>query len=155
MGVFHDMVELVNRTSQPLQIMFDGQRTTLEPNYTKDGQFLPDVHNMVPRQVVPYALNQTVIMGSEDVKSPSTFRSKVGVIDRRAEKDPKFRKKSWHDISFFDTRQETEITRVPAEQILEEFAEPGAKIRAGGRKHRPSDAAIDAATAPFDFPGKS
>lgn len=147
MGVFFEQIEVVNRTSEPLQIMYDGQRVVLEPNYTADGKRIEGVHNMVPKQVVPYALNQTVILGSENVKNPTNFRSKIGVIDR---KDKKAR--SWHDCSFFDLKEETEITRVTQQDILDEYAEPGAKVvTRGKRRHRSEDMAIDMPTTPFDL----
>ncbi len=151
MGVFQDMVEVVNRTSEPIDIMFDGQRHTLLPNYTADGQPIEGVRNPIPRQVVPYALNQTVILGSEAFTNPGSFKSKIGIIDYK-NKGPKAKKHSWYDCSFFDIREETEITRVPVEQILDENHAGGnvKVIRRGKKQHSNMEAALDAPTTPFD-----
>lgn len=148
MGVFHDMVEVVNRTSERLEIMFDGQREFLAPNYTPDGKLIEGVHNMVPRQVIPFALNQTCIPGSEDALDVTSFRSFIGVIDKKERKP-----KSWHDISFIDKRSITEVTRVSEEAINEELiADPTYKTQRGGGRHRVSAAREGLrATAPFDL----
>jgi hypothetical protein len=53
MGIFHETIELVNRTSQPLEVIYDGQRTILEPNYTDEGKRQADVHNVLPKIVIP------------------------------------------------------------------------------------------------------
>ena len=82
MGIFYQQVELVNRTSKQLEIMYDGQRLYLLPNYTAAGERIPGVVNMVPKQVVPNALNQTVVMGSEKAKDPGNFESKLGLAPK-------------------------------------------------------------------------
>jgi hypothetical protein len=148
MGVFHEMVEVVNRTSEQLAIMYDGQRHYLEPNYDAEGNRLPDVHNMVPKRVVPFALNQTVIMGSESFRNPGDFRSKIGIIDKKDKK-----RKSWHDCSFLE-EAETEITRVSQEEIMEESVnDPTAKIVVKGKDARrlAQDAQMGSVPTPFDI----
>lgn len=148
MGVFHTMIELVNRTTEPLAIMYDGQRTILEPNYDAEGNRIPEVHNTVPDVVAAYALNQTVLMGSEDFRNPGSFKSKVGIVPKKGQK-----LKSWHDCSFI-AEPETEITRVSREQILEESVlDPRASIVVGGKKRQnASDAAMGSdVPAPFDL----
>lgn len=152
MGVFHDMIELVNRTSEPIDIMYDGQRHTLDPNYDEIGDPIAGVHNMVPRQVLPYALNQSVIMGSESFVNPGSFRSRIGVIDNNKKVGPKAKKYSWHDCSFIESVPD-EVTRVSQESLLEEIADPKATLaRRGKKQHAVEDAMFDAnVPTPFDL----
>lgn len=143
MGIFHETIELVNRTSQPLEVIYDGQRTILEPNYDKDGKRLPDVHNVLPKIVIPYALNQNVVMGSEDAIDPSAFQSLVGVVfDKKKDK----RAHSWNDCSYME--QTEALTRTPLEDVLED---PNMKIQVRGKKvPRTIDAQLPGVPTPFD-----
>ena len=70
MGIFHDLVTLVNRTPVNLTVTFDGQEKTLVPG-----------DNAVPEIVVPFAKNQNPIMGSQEPNNPhiSGARYLVGV----------------------------------------------------------------------------
>jgi hypothetical protein len=146
MGVFHDMVEVVNRTSKPLTVLFDGQRETLEPNYDDKGKRIADVHNMIPRHVVPYALNQNVLLGSESFTNPSDFRSLVGVVDKKAT-----RKHSWHDCSYLE--QSDELTRVPMAAIMDEDPTiTGFKVK-GKKQHASDDLGANMPTV-FDLQSK-
>jgi hypothetical protein len=148
MGIFHEMVEVVNRTSEQLEVIFDGQRTYLAPNYDAAGEPVENVRNMLPRQVVPYALNQNVIMGSEEAMDPSKFESYVGVIERK----PGQKKHSWHNCAFVSRNTNPEVTRVSEEQINEELiGDARFKTARGGRKHKATDAALGVSTAPFDL----
>lgn len=126
MGIFHEQIEIVNRTSKPLTVRFDGQDITVPPNYDADGKRLPEVRTFVPRQIIPYALNQNVLMGTEKPESPSHFDSLVGFIE------PKERKTKWyHDISHVE--QSDELTRVPLREFLED--DPQVKdIKVRGRR---------------------
>lgn len=129
MGVFQELVEVVNRTSKPLAIMFDGQRKVLEPNYDAAGKRIERVRNMVPSQVLPYALNQTIIMGSEDIRNPGNFQSLVGV--------PSEKKRSWRDCSYHE--QSDELTRVPMAAVIEDDPTiKGYKVR-GKKQHSTFD----------------
>jgi hypothetical protein len=152
MGIFYEQVEVVNRTATPKMVTFDGQRIYLDPNYDEVGDRIEGVVNMIPVQCVPYALNQNVIMGSEEVLDPSAFQSMVGVVFKGKE-SKRSKKKSWHDCTFFDEAGVTEITRVPQEQIMEEYvADPKAQIVTRGKKIPPSqNAALGVTTAPFDL----
>jgi len=60
MGIFQDLVEIVNRCPWNLTIRFDGQEMTLVPG-----------KNFVPSQTIPYALNQNPLMGSQDPDNPT------------------------------------------------------------------------------------
>jgi hypothetical protein len=143
MGIFHETVELVNRTSKPLEVIYDGQRTILEPNYDEAGVRQADVHNMLPKIVIPYALNQNVVMGSEDAVDPSHFESLVGVVYNK-KKDGK--RHSWHDCTFKE--QTDKLTRTPLENVLED---PHAEIQVRGRKvPRSVDAQLPGVPTPFD-----
>lgn len=125
MGIFHEMVTLVNRTSKPLPIRFDGQDLTLKPG-----------DNAVPRIVVPYAKSQCVLNGSEDPRNPRSFISLVGVRAAEGQKQK-------DDISPLE-QDETQLTRVNLEEYLED---PSAKIVVRG-KHKPSS--FDANPLPSD-----
>jgi len=85
MGVFHDLVTLVNRAPVPLSIRFDGQEHTLKPG-----------ENQVPNIVVPYAKNQNPIMGTHDPHNPSMSGGKylVGVKGSKDECRP-LTKEEW------------------------------------------------------------
>lgn len=140
MGIFHDTVEFVNRTSKPLTVIYDGQRTTIEPNYDAEGNRIKGVVNMLPKIVVPYALNQNVLMGSEDSVDPSDFQSLIGIVEPKEKQ-----RKSWHDCSYLE--QSEELTRTPLKDVLDD---PKAKIEVRGKLiPRAIDAAVPA-TAPFD-----
>lgn len=60
MGIFQDLVEVVNRCPWNLTIRFDGQEMTLKPG-----------KNMIPSTTVQYALNQNPLMGSQDPDNPT------------------------------------------------------------------------------------
>lgn len=152
MGIFYEQVEVVNRTATPKMVTFDGQRIVLEPNYDAFGERIEGVVNMIPSQTVPYALNQNVILGTEAVLDPSSFRSYIGVVYKGKE-TKKSAKKSWHDCSFCDETGVTEITRVAQQDILEELvADPRATLTRRGKKVPPSqNALIDTNATPFDL----
>ncbi len=144
MGIFHEQVELVNRTAGKLEIMYDGQRVYLAPNYTVDGERIPGVVNLVPKQVVPNALNQTVVMGSEKAKDPSNFESKVGLVPKpeqikaAAERGKKL--KPWNNCEFLDDRKNTEISRVSRAELMDELVlDPTAKLVVKGKIQRDED----------------
>ena len=124
MGIFYEQVEIINRTSEPLDVKFDGQAIELKPNYTPEGKFIKDVHNMVPTVVVPYARSQCVLMGSEDPLDPSLWESLVGVKGNKK-----------HDTSFRE--QSDVLSRVDLEQYLDD---PNAKIVVAGRRVRLTEA---------------
>lgn len=122
--------------------MFDGQRKTLEANYDDQGKRIKDVQNLVPRQVLPYALNQTIIMGSEDLRNPGSFKSLVGV--------PTETKKSWGDCSYCE--QSDEVTRVPANVLMEDDPSIIRIITKGRKEHNSFDAmeGMAGVTTPFE-----
>lgn len=106
MGIFHEMVTVVNRTSLPLTARFDGQEITLEPG-----------ENIVPRITVPYIRSQCVIMGSEDARDPMSYTSLVGV-------------KGKHDCSPIE-QDDTQLTRVNRAEFEEDL---GIKTKVRGKK---------------------
>ena len=149
MGVFHSLTEIINRTAEPITIRFDGQDKVIEPNYDTEGNLLTDVQNMVPEQVIPYALNQTVVMGSEAFEDPSEFQSRIG-IPLRKRPDGKLRKEhSWNNCAFLPPADENDLntlTRVPIEQVVDD---PTAKIVVRGSKKRRSSDPISKDLEPF------
>jgi len=143
MGIFHEMSEFVNRTSKPLEVIYDGQRTSLPANYTPEGVVIEDVHTMLPTIIIPYALNQNVKMGSEDAVDPSDFVSLVGIV---RPKNKKGKDHSWYDCSFCE--QTDRLTRVPLEDVLED---PNATIQVRGKAiPRAIDSGLAGVTTPFD-----
>lgn len=75
MAVFHELVELFNRTPVDLSVRFDGQEHTLEPGW-----------NTVPKIVVPFAKNQHPVMGSGDPDNPS-IRGTEYLVGQKGTKD--------------------------------------------------------------------
>jgi len=138
MGIFFDTIEVVNRTSKQLNVRFDGQDMTLEPNYDENGNELEGVHNMLPTIAVPYAKNQNILMGSEDPSEPSVFDVLVGVKAKAGEKQK-------DDISFCE--QSDEPTQVKLDELLQD---PSLKIQRAGRKVRASEARPVRGTMPFE-----
>ena len=156
MGIFHEQVQIVNRTATRKEVIFDGQRMKIEPNYDAQGNKLEGVVNTLPVTAIPYALAQNPIMGTESVVNPSSFRSYIGVVFAgREEKREKRKPKSWHDCSFVDETQVTEITRVAQAEIMEELvADVKATLHTRGKKI-PAAIALEAGgmptTTPFDL----
>ena len=147
MGVFHDMVAVVNRTDEKLMVTYDGQRMYLEPNYDAEGNRLEDVHNAIPRQCIPYALNQNVNMGTEDPLDPSRFQSLVGFPVTKKEAAAGVKIKSWNDVTFIPPNARNQsLSRVDLARFLEDD-ETVKEIKVRGRR---TD--VEAATkAPFDL----
>lgn len=128
-NVYADMVEIVNRTSKPLTVTWDGIAFTLEPNYTAAGELISDVVNMIPRVVVEYARNQNPLMGSEDSLDPSSYEPLVGVKAKRGTKQK-------DEISFLEQSQE--MTRVP----MTDYLGPNDKVIVGRGKFRIAEAHV-------------
>lgn len=124
MGVFQTMTEVINRTSKPLMVRYDGQDSEIAPNYDAEGNLLPDVHNQLPDITVPYAKAQNVLMGSEDPFDPSEFVVLVGVKAKTGQKQK-------DDISFCE--QSSELTRVKLDEYLDD---PTAKIVVAGKRNQ-------------------
>ena len=136
MGIFFQQVELVNRTSERVEIMYDGQRVYLKPNYTATGERIPGVVNLVPKQVVANALNQSVIFGTEKAKDPSSFQSKIGLVPPLSQR----KLKPWNDCSFYDDSKNTEISRVSQAELMDEIVlDPTAKLVIKGKAQRDED----------------
>ena len=138
MGIFFEQCEFINRDCIQRTITYDGQRIYLEPNYTESGELLPDVHNFAPKIVVPYALNQNVVMGSEDATDPSGFESYVvpKVKKRKKGKDTG----EWrYDFSFLPSKKNKAVTRVDLETYLDD---PSLKIAGGRGVFKPNEAVV-------------
>lgn len=133
MGIFYEQVEYINRDYVQREIRFDGQRVYVKPNYTEDGTFLSDVHNFAPKICIPYALNQNVIMGSEDAINPSAFESYVVPLTKNKKGKQRF------DISFCPSGKVKAKTRVDLETYLND---PSLKVLDGRGPFRVSEAAL-------------
>ena len=59
MGIFQDLVTVVNRAPIPITVTFDGQELTLQPG-----------ENPLPKIAIPYAKNQNPIKGTADLNNP-------------------------------------------------------------------------------------
>lgn len=126
MGIFHTLDEVINRTSKPLSVRYDGQETILQPNYASDGTFLPNVHNMIPDITVMYARYQNVLMGSEDPEDPSDRIDLVGRLAKPGQKQK-------DDISFCE--QSDIPTSVNLKAMLAD--DPSVKdIKLGGKRNQ-------------------
>lgn len=124
MGVFQEMTTVVNRTSKPLNVRFDGQDFLLQPNYTAEGERIKGVVNQIPSQTVAYAKSQNVLMGSEDPFDPSEYAVLIGVVAKAGQKQK-------DEISFCE--QSNEPTRVKLSEYLGD--DPTIKeIKLGGRQ---------------------
>lgn len=73
MGVFQDLIVVVNRAPWTLNIRFDGQEMPLVPG-----------ENRIPRETLLYALNQNPLMGTQDPDNPNVSGSEylIGLPDR-------------------------------------------------------------------------
>lgn len=73
LGVFPELVEIVNRCPWDLSVMFDGQTKTLPPG-----------KNLVPGVTLQYALNQNPLMGSGDLNNPTVTGCQylIGIVGR-------------------------------------------------------------------------
>jgi hypothetical protein len=130
MATWGDLVEVVNRTSKPLSVRFDGQDVTLEPNYDAAGKPIAGVRNFIPRTVVRFAKDQNVLMGSEDPIDIFDYEPLVGV---KAAKGAKQR----DDLSFQE--QSDAPSRVDLGLLLDD---PKLKVVPGRGKHRVSEASV-------------
>lgn len=138
MGFLIADTEYINRDCIQRQITFDGQRIYLKPNYDENGKFLKDVHNMAPKVLVPYALNQNAVMGSEDPHDPSGFESYVVpkmFKRKRGQQTDELR----YDISFLPSKKNTKKTRVDLEAYLDD---PSLKVLDGRGKFKASEAGV-------------
>ena len=87
MGVFHELVTLVNRTPVNLSVRFDGQETTLKPG-----------ENQIPKIAVMCAKNQNPVMGTQSGTNPTLSGAKylVGVKGTKDNCKP-MTKEEWQD----------------------------------------------------------
>ena len=60
MGIFHELVTVINLAPVPLSVTFDGQQSTI-----------PVGESALPKIAIPYAKNQNPVMGSADPNNPS------------------------------------------------------------------------------------
>lgn len=83
-----DMVRIVNRTSQDLEVTFNGMQRVIPAGYRIEGnQAVPSGDRgepaflMVPAPFGDYAKRQNVRMGTEDPENPRDVEFLVGVIE--------------------------------------------------------------------------
>jgi hypothetical protein len=96
MGIFHDMVTVINRAPITLQVTFDGQTTRIPPGETA-----------LPKIVVPFAKNQHPICGSASMDNPHITGARY-LISVKGSADPQepLTEEEWDDhcaqVSRFD-----------------------------------------------------
>lgn len=120
MGIFHEQIEVVNRTSKPLNVRYDGQDMEIEPNYDEAGQRLEGVVNFIPKVAMSYARAQNPVMGSEDYEDPSAFDCLLGFVPKRGEKlHPSYLVTDFFDVAADAEAKGTDaLSRVPLSEML-------------------------------------
>lgn len=128
MGIFYEMVEVINRTSKPLNGRFDGQDITLLPNYEPGGgEMINRGENMVPKVAVGHLKHQNPLMNSEDPLNPLAYTTLIGrVANKRKGEVQK------DDLSYLEQDEEA-VTRVNREEF-EDDKMIRTKVR-GRKKH--------------------
>lgn len=135
MGIFHEQVEVINRDFVQRSLVYDGQRVYLAPNYNEKGELLKGVTNFIPKICVPYALNQNVVMGSEDPIDPSDFQSHV-VPKVKLKKKGRETNEWKYDFSYLPTQKSVK-TRVNLNDYLDD---PSLKVLDGRGPFRANEA---------------
>src|SRR3990167_5316249 len=136
MGIFFEQIEYINRDYIQRAIMYDGQRVYVLPNYDAKGEFLKSVHNFAPKICIPYALNQNVVMGSEDPTDPSGFDSYVVPLVKKRKKGVETDELRY-DISFLPSKPNKAKTRVDLTTYLDD---PSLKVLDGRGPFKVSEA---------------
>lgn len=136
MGIFFEQIEYINRDCIQRTITYDGQRVYLKPNYNEKGELIKGVVNMAPKICIPYALNQNVVMGTEDPTDPSGFESYVVPKVKKRKKGQETGE--WRfDISFLPSNKNIAKTRVDLETYLDD---PSLRVLDGRGKFKASEA---------------
>lgn len=78
LSTYRDSVTIINRTSRPLNVRYDGEDITLQPGENPG----------FPRQAVDYAKRQNILNGSLNPVNPNKFVSCVGVKDSKDDVSP-------------------------------------------------------------------
>jgi hypothetical protein len=121
MGIFQQMVRVVNRAPVSLVVRFDGQEIDIPPG-----------ESQIPEITVSYAKNQNPIMGTADPDNPHISGGEylIGVIGTRDDCEPLTREQ-W----------ETHLGRPCRINEIELYADklaPGERLSVRGRAHRPA-----------------
>jgi hypothetical protein len=86
MGVFQDMVTVINLSPETLTVTFDGQSTDIPP-----GEY------SLPRVTLPYAKNQNPIFGSADMDNPHITGALYLIVEKgkKGERQEPFTPEEW------------------------------------------------------------
>lgn len=98
---FGDVVTLINRTSKPLTVRYDGIDYTIEPGENP----------AFPRVMVKYAKDQNPLMGSEHPFDPNRFVSLVGVKGTKDDCAPIEQSSAPQRIDRSDERERGKISK--------------------------------------------
>lgn len=95
MGIFQDMVTVINLAPIPLTVTFDGQTTRIPPG-----------ESPIPRVTVLYAKNQNPVSGSADMNNPhlSGARYLISVKGAVNERQEPFTPEEWKEITAQSSR---------------------------------------------------
>lgn len=99
MGIFHDMVTVINLAPTPLTVTFDGQTTRIPPG-----------ESAIPKLVVNYAKNQNPVPGSADMDNPtlSGARYLVSIKGHPTDRQEPFTAEEWDELQGKPSRFNTD-----------------------------------------------
>lgn len=113
MGVFHDMVTVINLAPVKLTVTFDGQSTDLPPG-----------ESVIPRIALSHAKNQNPVFGSADMDNPNITGCQYLIAEKGkpGERQEPFDAEEWKLIenrpSRFDLDQYFADTLGPKERVI-------------------------------------
>ena len=129
MGIFQNLVEVVNRAPEDITITFDGQCKTLTPGT-----------NHIPRVTVDYGKNQNPIMGSQSPYNPHISGAKylIGVVGEDTPEDCEpLTAAEWADHLGQPQRENAQLA------FEDKYGgDPKAKLVVRGRKGKPAAASV-------------
>jgi hypothetical protein len=102
---FGSGVTLVNRSSVRRSFTFDGRQYDLQPGPNPN----------VPRQMVPFAIQQNRVMGTEDPSNPESFSSLIGCVEDGDPCDPIEQSTA---VEAIDRRLVMDVTRREADVVV-------------------------------------
>jgi hypothetical protein len=138
MGVFQDLVTVINLAPIPLNVTFDGQT-----------QAIPVGESQIPRITVSYAKNQNPVPGSADMTNPSITGAlyMISVKGRKGERQVPFTREEWAEFdnkpSRWNTDAHFEDALAPNEHVVVRGTKSKNKVQArsafdaGVRVHAP------------------
>lgn len=89
MGIFHDMVTVINLAPIQLTVTFDGQTSRIPPG-----------ESQLPKITVTYAKNQNPVPGSADMENPNISGAQylISVKGKKGDRQEPFTKEEWSEM---------------------------------------------------------